>query len=315
VRIPAAGTLPWRVREGALEVALVHRPRYDDWSWAKGKLDPGEDWPVAAARETDEETGLRVALGVPLPEARYTMLSREGTPDEKVVRYWASRVVGGKGRLVNEIDEVAWLGAKAAHDRLDYARDRDQLLALVRWHQAGLLDTWPLVLVRHAHAVARGDYDGKDDTHRPLDGTGRRRAKDLVELLGAYRPQRVVSSPSDRCVQTVEPYASMTGAKLRLRDGLSEEGFEADPTRAPRQLVKLLSRARPALVCSHGPVVPTLLDVLAPRVHPDGDPATEDLLRDARADKLGKGEILVCHVVGSGDDASVVAAERHPATG
>ena len=65
MRIPAAGTLPWRLGEGGLEVALVHRPRYDDWSWAKGKLDPGEDWAVAAVRETEEETGLVVRLGPP----------------------------------------------------------------------------------------------------------------------------------------------------------------------------------------------------------------------------------------------------------
>ncbi|HQV84172.1 MAG TPA: NUDIX domain-containing protein, partial [Ornithinibacter sp.] len=80
MRIPAAGTLPWRLRDGELEVALVHRPRYDDWSWAKGKLDPGEDWAVAAVRETVEETGLVVRLGPPLPEARYTLLGRDGTP-------------------------------------------------------------------------------------------------------------------------------------------------------------------------------------------------------------------------------------------
>ena len=65
---PAAGTLPWRRRRGQLQVALVHRPKYDDWSWAKGKLDPGEEWPAAAARETHEETALEVRLGRPLPE-------------------------------------------------------------------------------------------------------------------------------------------------------------------------------------------------------------------------------------------------------
>ncbi len=309
--IPAAGTLPWRERDGALEVALVHRPRYDDWSWAKGKLDPGEEWPVAAARETDEETGLRVTLGVPLPDARYMLLGRDGTPDEKVVRYWAARVVGGKGRLVNEIDEVAWLGAKAAHDRLDYARDRDQLLALVRWHQAGLLDTWPLVLIRHAQAVPRGEWDGIDDTTRPLDRAGRQRARALVQLLAAYRPERLVSSPSNRCVETVEPFASAVGARLRMRRGLSEEGFEADPTKAPRHLDRLLADDRAALLCSHGPVFPSLLDVLADRVHPEGSPEAAGLLATARKDRLGKGEALVCHLVGTGEDARVVAVERH----
>ena len=85
--IPAAGTLPWRVRDGHLEVALIHRPRYRDWSWPKGKLDPGEDWPVAAARETQEETGLRERLGNPLPEADYMVMAKDGTPAPKEVRY------------------------------------------------------------------------------------------------------------------------------------------------------------------------------------------------------------------------------------
>jgi 8-oxo-dGTP pyrophosphatase MutT (NUDIX family) len=310
VRIPAAGTLPWREREGVLQVALVHRPRYDDWSWAKGKLDPDEEWPVAAVRETDEETGLRVVLGVPLPESRYTLLGRDGTPDDKVVRYWAARVVGGEGRLVNEIDDVAWLDARAAHDRLDYARDRDQLLALVRVHQAGLLHTWPLVLVRHAHAVPRGQWDGRDDTTRPLDRRGRDRARALVPLLEAYRPVRLATSPSTRCVATVEPYAASIGTRLRMRDGLSEEGFESDAARAPRHLEKVLARGRPALVCTHGPLVPTLLDLLSEHVPPDDD-TTAEIVAGARADKLGKGEVLVCHVSGSGPDARVVAVERH----
>jgi len=310
VRIPAAGTLPWRVRDDTLEVALVHRPRYDDWSWAKGKLDPGEDWPVAAARETDEETGLRVVLGVPLPDSRYTLLGRDGTPDEKVVRYWAARVIGGKGRLVNEIDEVAWLGSRAAHDRLDYARDRDQLLALVRWHQAGLLDTWPLVLVRHAHAVPRGQWD-RDDTHRPLDREGRDRARALVPLLEVYRPERLLTSPSDRCVSTVEPYAATLGKRLRTKRGLSEEGFEQDPTKAPRRLERLLERGRPALVCSHGPVMPALLDIVADRIHPEGSAHAAELLRDAREDGLAKGEALVCHIADRGLAARLVAVERH----
>ena len=67
----AAGTLPWRRRRGQLQVAVVHRPKYDDWSWPKGKLDPGETFPVAAARETAEETGLVVRLGRPLPTSTY----------------------------------------------------------------------------------------------------------------------------------------------------------------------------------------------------------------------------------------------------
>ena len=131
---------------------MVHRPKYDDWSWAKGKLDLGEEWPVAAARETAEETGLTVHLGMPLPPASYTVLDRTGVPATKQVRYWAAEVVGGDGALLHEIDEVAWLDVATAHDRLDYARDRDQLRAVVRAEAGGRLTSWPLAVVRHAKA-------------------------------------------------------------------------------------------------------------------------------------------------------------------
>ena len=312
MRIPAAGTVPWRLRDGTLEVALVHRPRYDDWSWAKGKLDPDEDWAVAAVRETDEETGLLVRLGPPLPESRYLLLGRDGVPVDKVVRYWSAQVTGGVGHLLNEIDEVAWLDVPSAHSRLDYARDREQLLALVRLQQTDRLDTWPLVLVRHAHAVARGSWDA-DDPLRPLDALGVARARDLRGVLGAYGVTRVVSSPSLRCVRTVEPYAVSAGLRVRTRAGLSEEGFEADPSKAPKHLARLLERGEPALLGTHGPVLPTLLDDL----HRAGGVEVEALrevveeFAEARDDKRFKGEALVCHVVGRGAEARVVAVERH----
>jgi 8-oxo-(d)GTP phosphatase len=311
VRIPAAGTLPWRLRDGALEVALVHRPRYDDWSWAKGKLDADEEWAVAAVRETDEETGLAVRLGPPLPEARYLVLGRDGTPDDKVVRYWSARVTGGAGRLVNEIDDVVWLDVPSAHSRLDYARDRDQLLALVRLHQTDRLDTWPLVLVRHAQAVPRGSWKGHDPD-RPLTPAGRRRSDALVPVLAAYGITRVVTSPSARCVRTVKPYAVSAGARLRTRKAFSEEGFEAEPARAHRHLARLLERGEPALVCTHGPLVPDLLDDLEERLDLDKPASVEvvEAFAEARDDKLVKGEALVCHVVGQGEQARVVAVER-----
>lgn len=308
--IPAAGTVPWRVEGHALQVALVHRPRYDDWSWAKGKLDPDEEWPVAAVRETYEETGLVVRLGVPLPEARYTVLEKDGVPGDKVVRYWAAQVTGGHGRLLNEIDDVEWLDPRTAHDRLDYARDQDQLLALVRWHQAGLLATWPLVLVRHARAVGRGSWKGADDTRRPLDAAGRARAVALGPVLAAYGVDRVVSSPSERCVATVRPFADEAGTRLRTKAGLSEEGFADDPARAVQHLNRILEKGRPTAVCSHGPVLPALVDVLAGICEAAGD---EDRLRLAEAaeDRLDKGEGLVCHVAGTGARARIVAVERH----
>ena len=304
--------MPWRVRAGVLEVLLVHRPRYDDWSWPKGKLDPGEDWATAAARESVEETGLEVRLGRPLPEARYVVLTKAGERGDKVVRYWAAAVTGGHGRLENEIDAVAWLDVAEAYARLDYAHDRDQLRSLVRVHTDGALDTWPLVVVRHARAVARSAWT-RDDTERPLDARGRERAAALVPVLTAYGVTRVVSSPSVRCLDTVLPYAVSAGIEPRTRGGLSEEGYAANPGKAVSHVDSLLRRAEPVVVCSHGPVMGDLLDVLGSRLALDGPDSVGMLEAFAQAqdDRLLKGEALVCHVAGSGTDARVVAVERH----
>jgi 8-oxo-(d)GTP phosphatase len=311
--IPAAGTIPWRRRRGELQVALVHRPKYDDWSWAKGKLDTDEEWPVAAVRETHEETALEVRLGRPLPGASYTVLDRDGEPVTKEVRYWAAEVTGGGGPLANEIDEVRWLDVASASDRLDYARDREQLRALVRADNAGALTTWPLVLARHAKALPRSGWKD-DDQLRPLDGRGLDRAEAIVPLLTAYGVRRLVSSPSVRCADTLRPYAALLGTPLKLKDGLSEEGYAADQSRAPRHLRRLIERGAPAALCSHGPVLPGLLDHLAGLV--DGDSAdgadASKLLDEAARSGMGKGEVLVAHLVDTGEQARVVAIERHP---
>lgn len=307
--VKAAGALPWRVVDGELQVALVHRPAYDDWAWAKGKVDPGEDWAATAVREVHEETGLIVRLGRPLPTSTYHVVDKRGAVATKKVHYWAAEVTGGTGELVNEIDEVAWLDVPSAMSRLDYRRDRDQLGAVARFAEAGTLATWPLVLVRHAHALPRGKWSGQDP-QRPLDDKGVRRAKEVVPLLGAFGVVRVVSSPSARCVDTVAPYATKRGIRLRTKSGLSEEGYAAAPDKAARQVVRALAKGRPVALCSHGPVLPALLEQLLERVAAQADPATGATLATARDADLDKGELLVAHIAGVGDDARVVAVER-----
>ncbi len=313
MRIPAAGTLPWRVRDGGLEVALVHRPRYDDWSWAKGKLDPGEEWPVAAARETDEETGLRVVLGVPLPDARTAARPRRHRPTRR------SCGTGPRGssaaRGGSSTRSTRWRGwrPKEAHDRLDYSRDRDQLLALVRWHQAGLLDTRPLVLVRHARAMARSDWDGPDDTAARSTAPGRQRAR------GARPAARRL--PAGAARQLALRPLRRDGRAVRLghrRRGCGCGG--ACPRRASRRtrrrraahLDRLLAgdRAGAALLARAGVPQPARRAhrARAPRRRRRGGGPGP---RRRREDRLGKGEALVCHLVGTGADARVVAVERH----
>ena len=311
--IEAAGALPWRHRRGRLEVVIVHRPRYDDWSWAKGKLDPGEEWPVAAVREVFEETGLHVRLGRPLPGSRYAVSNESGQPEPKEVRYWAAEVVGGAGALVNEIDEIAWLDVDDATDRLTYDRDRDQLRALAQADRDGTLTTWPMVIVRHAHACPRSTWTQADPL-RPLDARGRERAEALVPLLTSYGVIRVVTSPAVRCLDTVLPYATAAELKIRLKPGLSEESFAERPDHAPRHLTKLLARGSATVVSTHGPVLPRLLEQLATIADSDdsGQSSAKVTLLEAAQRGMGKGEALVAHVVGTGDRARIVAVELYP---
>src|SRR6476619_3202467 len=193
------------------KVLLVHRPRYDDWSFPKGKLDPGEHPTVAAVREVAEETGLHVRLGPPLASQRYP----NGGGRMKTVFYWTGRVVGDddvSGYLVNdEIDEVAWVDVDKAFERLTYPHDKDTLREALRLRRK----THALVVLRHGTARSRRAWR-HDDRLRPLVRAGLAQAEQLVPLLAAYDVTRVVSSSSTRCVQSVTPYVDLTGVEPRL---------------------------------------------------------------------------------------------------
>jgi 8-oxo-dGTP pyrophosphatase MutT (NUDIX family) len=245
----AAGAVVWRGDERRPEVALVHRPRYDDWTFPKGKLKAGEHVIAAALREVREETGMAVLLGRALPPIHY--LHHEQL---KRVDYWVARATEDSEPFVpgDEVDEVRWLPVDEARPLLSYEWDTGLLRAL----EATPLGTVPLVLVRHGSAGARHDWVG-DDGLRPLDPDGRAQAATIARVLPAYRPEVLVSSPSERCVQTLEPYAKSSGLAISLERLLSEEGH--DPQRTAAVVARL---AMPAAVSSHGKVLPDLIHEL-----------------------------------------------------
>ena len=249
--VVAAGAVV--TRRGS-EVLLVHRPRYDDWSFPKGKRDRDEHVVATAVREVAEETGLRVRLGPPLDAQRYPTAGRM-----KRVHYWAARVVGDDdvGRYVpnDEIDEVAWLPWEKAEARLTYDHDRDTLAQARPLRRS----TRALVVLRHGEASSRKAWR-PDDRLRPLVQAGGHQAERLVPVLAAWDLSVLVSSSSTRCVQTATPYAAATGRRLDLRDVLSEE--DATPDGVRTVVDELLHVRGGSLVCTHRPVLPAVWDAL-----------------------------------------------------
>ena len=126
--VKASGGVVWRRSDaGALEIVVVHRPRYDDWSLPKGKLDPGEGWETAALREVEEEVGLRCRLGQELPPVYY----RDNKGREKAVRYWLMQPVDGAAPFTpnDEVDEVRWVDVEEAVALLSYPHDAELVRA------------------------------------------------------------------------------------------------------------------------------------------------------------------------------------------
>ena len=228
----AAGALVWRLKNDKLQVLVVHRPRYDDWSFPKGKAEPGESMVLTAIREVAEETGRQIVLGRYLGKARRRLVSGR----KKRTLYWAAQVLpeAGPGEGLRaavkpaskrEIDKVRWWKAEKAARKLTHADDKRLLARLVDWYESGQLQVHSLVLVRHAKAVSRATwgYGINSEITRPLVmGRGQAQARDVAALLSAYGVRELVSSPWRRCVDTLAPYAHGCGLDLRSDEAFTE---------------------------------------------------------------------------------------------
>ena len=228
----AAGALVWRLKNDKLQVLVVHRPRYDDWSSPKGNAEPGESMVLTAIREVAEETGRQIVLGRYLGKARRRLVSGR----KKRTLYWAAQVLpeAGPGEGLRaavkpaskrEIDKVRWWKVKKAARKLTHADDKRLLARLVDWYESGQLQVHSLVLVRHAKAVSRATwgYGINSEITRPLVmGRGQAQARDVAALLSAYGVGELVSSPWRRCVDTLAPYAHGCGLDLRSDEAFTE---------------------------------------------------------------------------------------------
>ena len=250
--IRAAGAVVWRPgpRDETPEIAIIHRPRYDDWSLPKGKVDPGENEPVAAAREIEEETGFRARLGRQLATVHYSV-----PQGAKQVRYWAARHLHGEFRANDEVDELKWLPAPQAMSELQYPHDRD----VVSRFLAAPADTRSVLIVRHATAGSKSRFVG-DDRLRPLDKHGRAQAESLISQLLAFGAEELFAADRVRCQQTLDPLAEELGATIRAETSLTEEAYKSDRDAAHERILDIAASSATPVICSQGKVIPGLVD-------------------------------------------------------
>jgi len=256
--IRAAGGVLWRPSAGGVEVALVHRPKYDDWSLPKGKLASDEHPLAGACREVLEETGITPVAGMRLVVQHYA------TPDgPKAVEYWAMRGRHAAFTPTSEVDRLAWLPLMEARQRLSYRRDADALDALGALESGAVaVNSPPVLLVRHAQAADPAGWEG-DDSQRPLDVEGCRQAEALRRVLPAFGPSRLLSAGCVRCVDTLVPLAADLGMSVEIEPLLGEVEYATHPRGARGLIRELAEDTGGAVVCSQGAVVSHLLAALA----------------------------------------------------
>lgn len=240
----AAGGAVVRQRPDApTEYLLIHRPKYDDWSLPKGKLNAGESFKQAALREVEEETGMRCST-----IGKVGTISYE-TPNHntKVVRYWLLEAHDGAFTPNNEVDDVRWVTADEAHELLSYGRDREVLdwaARLCADRTAGRI-----YLIRHVHAGERRRWQ-KADELRPISLKGEEQADALRGYLSSFPITGVYSSSYVRCVQTMGPLAGILGVRLEVEPTITEH-------QPPQGFINAIRRwkGRSVAMASHGDVI------------------------------------------------------------
>lgn len=303
--VVAAGAVCWREVKGKLNVLLVHREARADVSLPKGKLDPGETPPETAAREVEEETGLRIALGVPLDTIEYTMSGGR----EKVVYYWAAEVSDDaiKASSFSPNEEIAaleWLSLAKARKAVTYERDRDVLDRFAAYVEAGTHKTFALIALRHAKAVPPGSWDGPDST-RPLLHRGLEQATSTARAVAAFGPKKLVSSTATRCLSTSEPLAALSGISIKANAGISQDAYEEGKSTVRKVVKRQLDKGNTVVLCSHGPVLPEVISATAKETGTTVD------ARLRRAGMLSTAEFSVLHIARDNPGGGIVAIETH----
>jgi len=299
----ASGAVPSRQGKSGTEYLLIHRAHRSDWTLPKGKVEPGEHIIAAAIREVREETGFAVVLGAPLPTQQYLV---KDVP--KAVFYWHATIIGGSFVPNDEVDEILWLPLNKAIQKLTYEHDADVLRAA-----AQLVPTTPFVVLRHTQAMKRAEWKlsndalATNDASRPLTAVGRIQALGLSGVLAAFGINTIHSSDSRRCRDTVGPFAGIRSLPIVLEASLSEEHHTENPTNAHERVSFLADSSEAIVLCTHRPVIPTVMQTFAERFN-----LTHEIA-DAFDPALAPGSYVVYHRA-QHDLQQIIAVERHRLT-
>jgi 8-oxo-dGTP diphosphatase len=301
----AAGAVCWRVVDGKPRILLVHRTQHKDVSLPKGKLDPGETLPQTAKREIREETGLDVVLGAPLGTVEYKLPSGR----DKVVHYWSCEIAEHALERAtfspnDEISGLEWVPLAKVRKKLTYSHDVAVLDRFEQLFDAGHARTFALIALRHGKAVPGESWDGPDAT-RPLLQRGNDQSVSIAAGIAAYSPTKLVSSTATRCLSTIAPLAGYLALPVKESADISQDAFEHGKARVAHVVRKRIAKRATAVLCSHGPVLPDILEEIARQ----SGSAVDAGLR--RAAMLSTAEYAVVHLSVDDPSSGIVAIETH----
>lgn len=306
-KILAAGTIPWRIKNGQLQVLLIHRPEYDDWSWPKGRLNANETLPETAWRETKEEVGLNLSLGIPLGVIRYK------TPhgkNRKEVWYWAGRVVDKKPSPdAKEVDQTRWATVEDARELLSKEIDHRPLDILAKAYEDHHLATVPFIVLRQAKPIPSESWT-KDEVDRPLADSGYTQARAVGRLLRAWKPTRIMTSRYTRSLETIAPYVKKHGGSVRTKKWLDLRTATGRPRSFARGLAQELKRMEATLVCSQPSVVQRILHEIKALIRDDDTLISPKAVASRKKSNLSPGSILVVHRA-KHEGGRIVSVERY----
>lgn len=301
--------------ENNIELCLVYRPKYDDWSWPKGKNEPNESHRHTAVREVGEETGYSVTLGPHIAKIEYP-LEREGKKSSKNsssnnsqnrnsqpevikrIHYWMMRLIDKptaakrlpafgpiKPAKPTEIGNVLWLTPSQARKKLTHDSDREVLDAFLEKLHAGKAEYSTLLLVRHGKAESRKTWQGSEAT-RPITPLGAAASYALGRELACYAPNKIISSPWKRCVETVAAFAHDSSLQIEQVAELTEDHHEKQPKSTLSVLINEIQNLEcnaqntsktsnasttnnATVICLHRPVIGTFFDYLREITKPE----------------------------------------------